>query len=209
MSKEPRRVKLLVGFSKWAGPKYRKEISYDPDYKKAAIDGEIAFGNGEDRLSSGLIRFNKKGTKANIYWDKNLDGFVSGGDGLVGNITFTKSQAKWFGRPRGYQRQGLVVDTITGRGVSTFSVYSYVDELKNKYGNHNASVFIKNKKFLKKGTLVKGVEEISTLAKGALNYDPNQYVRGVLGTTGFYLETELGWEYDGQTSVVVQSSRYV
>ena len=208
MSKEPRRVKLLVGFSKWAGPKYRKEISYDPDYKKAAIDGEIAFGNGEDRLSSGLIRFNKKGTKANIYWDKNLDGFVSGGDGLVGNITFTKSQAKWFGGPRGYQRQGLVVDTITGRGVSTFSVYSYVDELKNKYGNHNARLFIKNKKFLKKGTLVKDVEEISQLAGEALNYDPNQYVPQVLGFTDFYLETELGWEYDGQSSVVVQSSRY-
>ena len=208
MPKKPRRVRLLVGFSNWAGPKYRKEISYKSDYKKAAIDGEIAFGNGEDRVSSGLIRFNKRGTKANIYWDKNLDGFVSGGDGLVGKITFTKSQAKWFGGPRGYQRQGLVVDTITGRGVSTFSSYSYVDELKNKYGNHNASLFIKNKKFLKKGTLVKDVEEISTLAKGRLNYDPNMYVRGVLGTTGFYLETELGWEYDGQTSVVVQSSRY-
>ena len=208
MSKKPRRVKLLVGFSRWAGPKHRKEISYDPDYKKAAIDGEIAFGNGVDRVSSGLIRFNKRGTKANIYWDKNLDGFVSGGDGLVGKITFTKSQAKWFG-PRWYHTQDIVIDTITGRGVMNFSEKSYVDELKNKYGNHNASVFIKNKKFLKKGTLVKDVEEISTLAKGALNYDPNQYVRGVLGTTGFYLETELGWEYDGQTSVVVQSSRYV
>ena len=208
MPKKPRRVRLLVGFSNWAGPKYRKEISYKSDYKKAAIDGEIAFGNGEDRVSSGLIRFNKRGTKANIYWDKNLDGFVSGGDGLVGKITFTKSQAKWFGGPRGYQRQGLVVDTITGRGVSTFSVYSYVDELKNKYGNHNARLFIKNKKFLKKGTLVKDVEEISLLAGEALNYDPNQYVPQVLGSTGFYLETELGWEYDGQTSVVVQSSRY-
>ena len=85
MTKKPRRVKLLVGFSNWAGPKHRKEISYNPDYKKAAIDGEIAFGNGVDRVSSGLIRFNKRGTKANIYWDKNLDGFVSGGDGLAYN----------------------------------------------------------------------------------------------------------------------------
>ena len=101
-----------------------------------------------------------------------------------------------------------MIDTITGRGVMNFSYLSYVDELKNKYGNHNANLFIKNKKFLKKGTLVKDVEEISLLAGGALNYDPNAYVRSVHSWGDFYLETELGWEYDGQTSVVEQSSKY-
>ena len=205
MSKKARRVKLLLGFSDWAGPKWRKELNYEPDYKAAGIDGEIAFGNAEDRVSSGLIRFNKKGTKANIFWDKNLDGFISGGDGIVGKITFTKSQAKYAG-PRGYQSPGIVVDTITGKGILDF--VDAEDGWKNKFGNSNASLFIKKKSFLKEGTLVKDFEDISALAGMALNYEPNLYVRQVLGTTQFYLETELGWEYDGHTSVVVQSPRY-
>ena len=115
MSNKPRRVKILLGFSEWAGPQTRKELNYKPDYKAAKVDGQIAFGDDEDRVSAGLIRFNKRGTKAKIYWDKNLDGLISGGDSVVGNIKCTKSQAKYFG-PRGYQRPGLVVDTITGSG---------------------------------------------------------------------------------------------
>ena len=83
-----------------------------------------------------------------------------------------------------------------------------IDEQKNKYGNDNANLFIKNKKFLKKGTLVKNVEDISVLAAEALNYDPKLYVSQALGFADFYLEREVGWTIDAQTSVVVQSSKY-
>ena len=50
MSKKPRRVKLLVGFSNWAGPKWRKDISYKSTYKKAAIDEKLHLETAKIRL---------------------------------------------------------------------------------------------------------------------------------------------------------------
>ena len=39
--------------------------------------GELVLRVGENRLSSGLIEFNKQGAKAKIFWDKNFDGQIT------------------------------------------------------------------------------------------------------------------------------------
>ena len=213
MPKQRGPIKLLVGQSYIAPPHFREcnmvcEALGDPK-----VDGVIAFANGLDKISSGLIRFNKKSTKGKIYWDKKLDGYISKQDELVGKITLEKSQAKHFSKV-GSRRPEVVVDVITGRGVLSFSD---VEGWENKFGNYNATLKIKPKtRFLKKGTLVKTFDEVSELVnksvsqvvKGVFNYRPDRYVSQVLASVENYPKTELGWDYDSYNSVVLQSPKY-
>ena len=205
MPKQRGPVSLLLGFSLITPPHFREcnwlcQAKGDPK-----IDGVIAFGNGLNTVSSGLVRFNKKSTKGRIYWDKKLDGYVSKQDELVGKITLEKSQAKHFSKV-GSRRPGIVVDAITGRGVLGFA---HAEDWENRFGNYNATLKIKAKtRFLEKGTLVKNIDEVSYVVKDAYNYRPDMYVRQALSGKGYYLETELGWDYDSYNSVVLQSPKY-
>ena len=213
MPKQRGPVNLLVGFSYIEPPHFRECNLTCQALGDPKIDGVIAFGIGLDKVSSGLVRFNKKSTKGKIYWDKKLDGYVSKQDELVGKITLEKSQAKHFSKV-GDRRVHVVVDVITGKGVLGFV---HTEDWENKFGNYNATLKIKTKtRFLEQGTLVKSFDEVSRIVnykgsqivKDAFNYRPDKYVDQVLGGVGYYLETELGWDYDSYNSVVLQSPKY-
>ena len=213
MPKQRGPINLLVGQSYIVPPHFRECNMVCKALGDPKVDGVIAFANGLDKISSGLIRFNKKSTKGKIYWDKKLDGYISKQDKLVGKITLEKSQAKYFSKV-GSRRPQVVVDVITGRGVLGFA---HVEGWENQFGNYNATLKIKPKtRFLKKGTLVKSFDEVSELVnrdvfqavKGVLNYRPDKYVNQVLGSVGYYPKTELGWDYDSYNSVVLQSPKY-
>jgi len=66
--------------------------------------GEIAFRTGKNKLSNGLLKFNKKSNKAKIYWDKNLDGIHSKKDIVIGSLKIDKSLASnfWKFNSRGF-----------------------------------------------------------------------------------------------------------
>ena len=110
----------------------------------------------------------------------------------------------------GYIGNQAVVDAITGKGVLRFPTVPpggspWQEAFRNKNGNDQAKLLIKNKSFLSKGSLVKDIDDLPSLE--ATVYTQNRvwshdFVQ-VHFSTGNFLETEWGMEVDAANSIVL------